>query len=82
MSPIPDPMTVHPVAGQERVAFLKPIVTEPRIEVGEYTYYDDPDGALEFERKAFLYGHGPERLVIGRYCAIATGVRSPTPTRE
>jgi virginiamycin A acetyltransferase len=79
MSPIPDPMTVHPVAGHERVAFLKPVVTDPRIEVGEYTYYDDPHGAVDFERKAFLYAVGPERLVIGRYCAIATGVRFVMP---
>jgi virginiamycin A acetyltransferase len=68
-------MTLHPVSGQERVVFLKPLVRNPRIEVGEYTYYDDPEAALEFERDAFLYGYGPERLIIGRYCAIASGVR-------
>jgi len=71
----PDPMTLHPVSGQERVVFLKPLVTDPRIEVGDYTYYDDPDDALAFERDAFLYAHGPERLVIGRFCALASGVR-------
>jgi virginiamycin A acetyltransferase len=71
----PDPNTLHPVAGQPRVVFLKPLVTDPRIEVGEYTYYDDPDDAVAFERDAFLYGYGPERLIIGRYCAIASRVR-------
>jgi virginiamycin A acetyltransferase len=68
-------MTLHPVSGQQRVVFLKPLVRNPQIQVGEYTYYDDPDAALEFERDAFLYGYGPERLIIGRYCAIASGVR-------
>jgi virginiamycin A acetyltransferase len=62
----PDPTLLHPVAGQERVVYLKPLVTDPRIEVGEYTYYDDPDDPLGFERNAFLYAHGPERLIIGR----------------
>jgi virginiamycin A acetyltransferase len=71
----PDPNTLHPVAGQPRVVFLKPLVTNPRIEVGDYTYYDDPYDALAFERHAFLYAYGPERLIIGRYCAIASGVR-------
>jgi virginiamycin A acetyltransferase len=71
----PDPNTLHPVAGQPRVVFLRPVVNDPRIEVGEYTYYDDPDDALAFERNAFLYGYGPERLIIGRYCAIASRVR-------
>lgn len=71
----PDPMKLHPVDGQERVVFLKPLVSDPRIEVGEYTYYDDPRDPRAFERDAFLYAHGPERLLIGRYCAIASGVR-------
>lgn len=75
MATAPDPTQLHPVHGQKRVVFLKPLVTDPRIEVGEYTYYDDPDDPQAFERDAFLYGHGPERLVIGRYCAIASKVR-------
>ncbi|MCP2165310.1 CatB-related O-acetyltransferase [Goodfellowiella coeruleoviolacea] len=75
MADIPNPATLHPLAGQERVVLLKPLVTDPRIEVGEYTYFDDPDGATEFERRNVLYAYGPERLVIGKYCAIATGTR-------
>jgi len=71
----PDPTQLHPIPGQERVVFLKRLVTDPRIEVGDYTYYDDPDDASAFERDAFLYGYGPERLVIGRFCAIAAKVR-------
>ncbi|MEU1012446.1 CatB-related O-acetyltransferase [Streptomyces sp. NPDC005890] len=75
MSTIPDPTVLHPLAGPQRVVLLKPLVTDPRIEIGEFTYYDDPDGAEEFERRNVLYAYGPERLVIGRYCALATGTR-------
>ena len=75
MSGAPDPKVLHPVAGHDRVVYLRPLVTDPRIEVGEYTYYDDAEDPLGFERKAFLYAVGPERLIIGRYCAIASGVR-------
>ena len=75
MTDAPDPARLHPVAGQERVVFLRALVKDPRIEVGEYTYYDDPDDPLGFERRAVLYGFGPERLVIGRFCAVAAGVR-------
>src|SRR5689334_11650598 len=71
----PDWRRVHPVEGQDRVVFLKPFITNPNIEVGKYTYYDDPDDPLAFERDAVLYAFGPERLVIGRFCAIASGVR-------
>lgn len=75
VSPVPDPSVLHPVAGQDQVVFLKPLITAPNIEVGDYTYYDHPEHALAFERDAVLYGFGPERLVIGKYCAIAAGVR-------
>jgi virginiamycin A acetyltransferase len=71
----PDPNVLHPVAGQDRVVFLRPLVRHPNIEVGEYTYYDGPDDALAFEHDAVLYAFGPERLIIGRFCAIAAGVR-------
>ncbi|MEU6428422.1 CatB-related O-acetyltransferase [Microbispora sp. NPDC046973] len=74
-SAIPDPSVLHPLPEHERVVFLKPLVTDPRIEVGEFTYYDDPETAREFERRNVLYAYGPERLVIGKYCAIATGTR-------
>lgn len=39
MPAAPDPTRLHPVDGQKRVVFLKALVAEPRIEVGEYTYY-------------------------------------------
>lgn len=71
----PDPTTVHPLPAHDRVVFLKPLVASPKIVVGEYTYYDDPGGATEFEHRNVLYAYGPERLIIGRYCAIATGTR-------
>jgi virginiamycin A acetyltransferase len=79
VSGAPDPKVLHPVEGQDRVVYLRPLITDPRIEVGEYTYYDDPDDALGFEHKAVLYAYGPERLIIGRYCAIASGVRFVMP---
>jgi virginiamycin A acetyltransferase len=71
----PDPMTVHPLPALDRVVFLKPLTRSPKIVVGEYTYYDDPDGATGFEDGNVLYAYGPERLIIGRYCAIAAGTR-------
>jgi virginiamycin A acetyltransferase len=77
--PAPDPTVLHPVAGQRRVVFLRPLVQSANIEVGEYTYYDSFDDPLAFERDAVLYAFGPERLVIGRFCAIASGVRFVMP---
>ena len=72
---IPDPTQVHPLPHTDRVVFLKPIVTSEKIEVGDYTYYDDADDPLAWEQNNVLYAYGPERLVIGRYCALAEGSR-------
>lgn len=72
---VPDPNAREPVVGQPRVGFLKPLVTSPLIEVGDYSYYDDPAGAARFQDQNVLYHYGPERLLVGRYCAFATGVR-------
>lgn len=58
-----------------RVVLLKPLVTSPLIEVGEFSYYDDPDDPTAFEIRNVLYHYGPEKLVIGRFCALAEGVR-------
>lgn len=72
----PDPTTPHPMPGFPQVTYLKAVLTNSNIQVGEFTYYDDPDGWEQFERNV-LY-HFPfigDRLVIGRYCAIARGVK-------
>jgi virginiamycin A acetyltransferase len=70
-----DPAVLHPMPGQPRVVQLKPLLTSPLIEVGEYTYYDDPDDATGFETNNVLYHYGPDKLIIGKFCAFATGVR-------
>jgi virginiamycin A acetyltransferase len=71
----PDPTVLHPIPDQPRVVLLKPLVTSPLIEVGEYSYYDDPNEPMAFETRNVLYHYGPERLIIGKFCALGTGVR-------
>lgn len=72
----PDPRNPHPMEGFPQVCFIRNTVKNPNILIGEYTYYDDPEDAEDFERNV-LY-HFPfvgDRLVIGRFCAIARGVK-------
>ncbi|MGW5384851.1 CatB-related O-acetyltransferase [Nocardia sp. NPDC003963] len=70
-----DPSVLHPMPGQPRVVLLKPLLTSPLIEAGEFSYYDDPDDPTAFETRNVLYHYGPEKLIIGKFCALATGVR-------
>jgi virginiamycin A acetyltransferase len=63
---------------EHNTVFLKPLITSPKIEIGEYTYYNDYnnlDDATAFETRNVLYTAGPEKLIIGRFCAIASGAR-------
>ncbi|WP_420873785.1 CatB-related O-acetyltransferase [Nocardia huaxiensis] len=72
---IPDPSQRFPLPHAHRTVFLKPHVESENIQVGDYTYFDDPVAATEFETTNVLYAFGPEKLIIGKYCAIATGTR-------
>lgn len=72
----PSPADPHPLAGFPQVCFIRNTVRNPNIVVGEYTYYDDPDGAEDFERNVlYHFDFVGDRLVIGRFCAIARGVK-------
>ncbi len=66
----------HPMDGFPQVCFIKNTVKNPNIIIGDYTYYDDPENSEDFERNV-LY-HFPfigDKLVIGKFCALARGVR-------
>lgn len=74
----PDPNTPHPMDGFPQIGFLKPLIDRPNVEIGEYTYYDDPlHGPEKFYERCVRYHFEfiGDRLRIGRYCAIATGVQ-------
>lgn len=72
----PDPRNPYPMAGFPQVCFLKNVLNNPQIEVGDYSYYDDPDGAENFERNVlYLFPFIGDRLLIGKFCALARGVK-------
>jgi virginiamycin A acetyltransferase len=70
----PDPNRPYPMADWRRVCFIKNFVKAPNIIVGDYSYYDDPVDPEGFERNV-LYNYGSDRLIIGKFCAIATNVK-------
>ncbi|MDX9975375.1 MAG: Vat family streptogramin A O-acetyltransferase [FCB group bacterium] len=72
----PDPTDPHPMVGFPQVSYIRNTVTNPQIDVGEYTYYDDPEHPGDFERNVlYLYPFMNDKLVIGRFCAIGRGAK-------
>ncbi|MGB3613707.1 MAG: CatB-related O-acetyltransferase, partial [Elainellaceae cyanobacterium] len=71
----PSPETKHPITGQTRLVYLKAVVTNPNILVGDYTYYDDADRPEDFERNVlYHFDFVGDKLIIGKFCCIASGV--------
>jgi virginiamycin A acetyltransferase len=60
----------------KRLCFLKNIITNPNIIVGDYTYYDDPEDVNNFNKNVlYHFDFIGDKLIIGKFCQIATGVR-------
>jgi virginiamycin A acetyltransferase len=75
MSEIPDSTCVEVPGSGGKVVLLKNLVKSPFVSVGDYTYYTDTEDPSNFETSNVLYNFGPARLIIGKFCAIATGAQ-------
>ena len=72
----PSPLDPHPMAGFPQVCFIRNTVKNPNVVVGDYTYYDDPEDSENFERNVlYHYPFVGDKLVIGKFCALARGVK-------
>lgn len=68
---LPNPNTVHPVAGYNKEIYVKPTIKNPNIIVGDFTYIADS----EFESHVtHHYDFIGDKLIIGKFCQIAAGV--------
>lgn len=67
----PDPYNIHPVSGYENEIYIKPTISNPNIIVGEFSYIADSN----FENHVtHLYEWNNDKLIIGKFCQIASGV--------
>lgn len=67
---------MHPQPLVPSLCYIKNVITNPNIVVGDYTYYDDIDSNGEdFEKHVtHFYPHIGDKLIIGKFCSIAKGV--------
>lgn len=77
-----DPKLTHPLVLPDgtvlpNMVHLNRVIDHPGIQIGDFTYANDFDPPTDWAARLapYLYPGAPERLVIGRFCQIAHGVR-------
>jgi virginiamycin A acetyltransferase len=78
----PAPQTAHPIAlpdgsAYKGTVFLNAVIDHPRWSIGDYSYAAafEPPQDWASRLAPYLFEQSAERLVIGRFCQIADGVR-------
>ncbi|MGI6070395.1 MAG: CatB-related O-acetyltransferase [Blautia sp.] len=69
---------IYPRTKEKETLYLKNVVTDPSIVVGDYTIYNDfVNDPREFEKNNVLYYYpiNHEKLIIGKFCSIACGAK-------
>ncbi len=71
----PYPENAHPITAVPEICYLKNTIKNPNIIVGDYTYYHASEASPDFEKNVqYHYPFLGDRLMIGRFCAIAQQV--------
>jgi len=73
----PDPNKVYPRENDNTICYLKNIIKNPNIIIGDFTFYHDFVDPMDFEKRSVLY-HYPinqDHLIIGKFCSIACGAK-------
>lgn len=72
------PEKIYPRTGDRQIVYLRSVVTNPDIEIGEYTIYNDfVNDPRDFEKNNVLYHYkiNRDKLKIGKFCSIACGTK-------
>lgn len=75
---IPDSKKIYPRTGDTQIVYLKNVIENPNIQIGDFTIYNDfVHDPRDFQNNNVLY-HYPinkDKLVIGKFCSIACGAK-------
>lgn len=71
------PITLPDGSCYPGTVFLSQAIDHPRIEVGDYSYASDFDAPEDWAKRLapYLFPFSREKLVLGKFCQIAHGVR-------
>ena len=72
----PNKDIAFPLKNFDKLCFLKNIIKNPNIIVGDYTYYDDFEDVHNFEKNVkYHFDFTGDQLIIGKFCMIASDVK-------
>ena len=75
MKNIPNLNKIFPNEKIPSLCYIKNVIKNPNIIVGDYTYYNDVNGAEQFEKHTpHHYDFIGDKLIIGKFCAIAKDI--------
>ena len=69
---------IYPRSKDKETVYLKNVITNPNITVGDYTIYNDfVRDPKNFEKNNVLYQYpiNQDKLIIGKFCSIACGTK-------
>lgn len=72
-----DPDLIFPNKELKNQCFIKNVVKASNVLIGDYTYYENNIDSTKFEEENILF-NWPEygdKLIIGKFCAIANGAK-------
>ena len=73
----PDKKKLYPNENIKTICFISNLPKRPNVEIGEYTYYSDNKKTPEkfYDNIEHHYEFLGDKLIIGKFCAIAEGVK-------
>ncbi|MCR8645658.1 Vat family streptogramin A O-acetyltransferase [Paenibacillus sp. N1-5-1-14] len=76
MSIAPDKNKLYPNENIRTVCYINNLPSRPNVEIGDYTYYSDNTRSPEnfYDHILHHYEFLGDKLIIGKFCAIAEGV--------
>ena len=72
------PQKIYPRSKDKETVYLKSVISNPNIIIGDYTMYNDfVREPKDFEKNNVLYQYpiNRDRLIIGKFCSIACGAK-------
>lgn len=60
-----------------QIVHLNRVIDHPRMEIGDFTYWHNFDDVADYAARLapYLFDFSPDKLIIGKFCQIAHGVK-------